>query len=97
MREGEAVAGVSMPIVSGGCWAAPECSRQPVLGVGAVEAGLLAGGPVSQALMVASGVGPGSRRHTTVVGLPVLAQGAATGVFLDCLGCGEAPAETRTR
>lgn len=50
-----------MPSRPGGRWAGRAPSIELVLDVGAAEAGLVAGGQVFQALLVASGVGPGSQ------------------------------------
>lgn len=52
---------VSVPTRTGGRWAGRAPSIGVVPGVGAAEAGLVAGGQVFQALLVAAGVGPGSQ------------------------------------
>lgn len=87
---------MSVSTRTGGCWAGRAPSTDPLPGLGAVEAGLVAGGPLFQALMVAAGIGPGSQAYH---GGQAACRGSRSGCgcqCLGCLGCGEAPAETGT-
>lgn len=93
-----------MPTRTGRCWAGRAPSIDLVPSVGAVEAGLVAGGPVFQALMVAAGVGPGSQAYHggqaactgsrsgcgCQSGLPGLRRGACgdRNLLRPCCGCG---------
>ena len=99
-----AVEVMSVSTRTGGYWA----GRVPSIGllpcVGAVEAGLVAGGSVFQALMVAAGVGPGSQAYDggqaacrgsrsgcgCQSGLPGLRRGACgdRNLLRPCCGCG---------